>query len=218
MSGRNPDTGRTLAGRQWWRYVVAVALYLPLLAAIAAPVPPRAAEGHPHVFVEHAVTVRVGEEGPEAVEVDWLFDPLFSGFLLQSYDRNHDGKLSADELRAMERDQRAQLKAVHYFLELWVNGKPVPIGEVRDFQVRPGEELGFRFLVPVPPGAREGAIEIAIQDRSIYMSFAPRAQSPVRAEAPSQYAVECGLAKAQARSRGFGLGADDVLRCTYRRR
>jgi ABC-type uncharacterized transport system substrate-binding protein len=185
------------------------------LALLAAPLWPRAAEGHPHVFVEHAVMVRIGQEGLEAVEVDWLFDPLFSGFLLQSYDRNRDGKLSADELRAMEKDQAAQLKAVRYFVELWVNGQPVPISEVRDFQVRPGEQFGFHFLVPVPSGAAEGTIEIVIQDPSFYISFAPQAQSPVRGEAPSQYSIQCGLAKAGTRR--FGLSAD-VLRCTYRRR
>jgi ABC-type uncharacterized transport system substrate-binding protein len=67
----------------------------------------RVAEGHPHVWVEYAVTVRVGQEGKQAVEVDWLWDPLFTGFLLQSYDRNRDGKLAADELRAFEKDQQA---------------------------------------------------------------------------------------------------------------
>jgi hypothetical protein len=183
---------------------------------LAAPFQPRAAEGHPHVWVEHAVTVRVGPEGVEAVEVDWLWDPLFSGFLLQSYDRNRDGKLSADELRVLEKDQKEQLKVVHYFLEFRVNGQPVPVGEVRDFQVRPGEQFGFRFLVRVPPGATEGAIEIIIEDPSGLISFAPRDQSPVRAEAPSQYAVECGVAKAVSRGR-FGLGVD-LLRCAYKRR
>jgi len=195
-----------------------VVVALLALAPLAAPLPPPPAEGHPHVWVEHAVTVRVGQEGPEAVAVDWLFDPLFSGFLLQSYDRNRDGKLSADELGALEKDQRAQLKAVHYFLTLWVNGQPVSVGEVRDLQVQPGEQFAFRFLVPVPAGATEGTIEIAIQDPAVFISFAPRAQSPVSAEAPSQYAVECGLAKAASRGRRFGLGTDDVLRCAYRRR
>ena len=110
-------------------------------------------------------------------------------------------KLSADELRAMERDQRAQLKAVHYFLELRVNGQPVPVGEVRDFQVRPGgEQFGFRFFVPVPPSVAEGTIEIVIQDPTILIAFAPRAQSPVRAEAPSQYAVECGSPRTRPRA------------------
>jgi ABC-type uncharacterized transport system substrate-binding protein len=187
-------------------------------ALLAAPLLPPAAKGHPHVWVEHAVTVRVGQEGAEAVEVDWLWDPLFSGFLLQSYDRNRDGTLSADELRALEKDQRAQLRAVHYFVDLWVNGQPVPVSEVRDFQVRPGEQFAFHFLVPMPPGVAEGTIEIAIQDPAVMIAFAPRAQSPVRAEAPPQYTVECGLAKAVSRGRRFGLGADEVLRCAYRRR
>jgi ABC-type uncharacterized transport system substrate-binding protein len=185
------------------------------LALLAVALWSRAAEGHPHVFVEHAVTVRIGQEGLEAVEVDWLFDPLFSGFLLQSYDRNRDGELSPDELRAMEKDQVAQLKAVRYFLELRVNGQPVLVREVRDFQVRPGEQFGFHFLVPVPPSVAEGTIEIVAQDPTFYISFSPRTQSPVRAEAPSQYAIQCGLTKAS--SRQFGLGVD-VLRCEYRRR
>jgi hypothetical protein len=97
-----------------------------------------------------------------------------------------------------------------------VNGQPVPVGEVRDFQIRLGEQFGFRFLVPVPPGTVEGTIEIVIQDPTILIAFAPRAQSPVRAEAPSQYVVECGLAKTLTPGR-FGLGVD-LLRCVYRRR
>jgi ABC-type uncharacterized transport system substrate-binding protein len=190
---------------------------LTVLVLLSGMLALRAAEGHPHVWVDYAVTVRVGQEGAEAVEVDWLWDSLFSGFLLQSYDRNRDGQLSADELRAMERDQRAQLKAVHYYLELRVNGQPVPIGEVRDFQVRPGgEQVGFRFFVPVSPSVAEGTLEIVIQDPTFLIAFAPRAQSPVRAEAPSQYAVECGVAKVASPGR-FGLGVD-LLRCAYRRR
>jgi ABC-type uncharacterized transport system substrate-binding protein len=198
------------------RFARLAALATLSLTLLAASRPPRAAGGHPQVFVEYAATVRVGQEGPEAVEVDWRLDSLFSRFLLQFYDRNRDGDLSADELRAMEEDQRAQLGVVHYFLELWVNEHAVPVVEVRDFQVRPGERLGFRFLVPVPPSAADGVIEIAIQDPTAYMSFAPRAQSPVRAEAPSQYAVECDQHRTASGSRRYGLSVD-ILRCAYKR-
>jgi ABC-type uncharacterized transport system substrate-binding protein len=197
---------------------VRLTVLVSLAFALASPLAPREVTGHPHVWAEYAVIVRIGPAGPEAVEVQWLFDPLFSGFLLQSYDRNRDGALSADEVRALEKDQRAQLKAVHYFVEVRVNDQPVPVSEVGEFQVQPGGQFSYRFLVPLPPRAVQGTIEIAVQDPTIMISFAPRSQSPVRAEAPANYAVECSLAKASSTNRRFAVGADDVVRCAYRQR
>jgi hypothetical protein len=94
----------------------------------------------------------------------------------------------------------------------------VPVSEVGEFQVQPGGQFSYRFLVPLPPRAVQGTVEIAVQDPTIMISFAPRSQSPVRAEAPANYAVECSLAKASSTNRRFAVGADDVVRCAYRQR
>jgi ABC-type uncharacterized transport system substrate-binding protein len=82
---------RVRPGRCRSRLVVGV-----LGLAIVAPIP---ATAHPHVFIDHTLLVRAGAAGVEALSFAWSLDPLTRALILQSFDADRDGMLSAKESR-----------------------------------------------------------------------------------------------------------------------
>ncbi|MCI0545714.1 MAG: DUF1007 family protein [Candidatus Rokubacteria bacterium] len=185
----------------WGAIAIGLALLIPVPAA-----------GHPHVFVDYSVEVRFGAQGLEAVELLWTFDRMFSSVVVQSFDRNRDGKLSPDELRALAQDQAERLKAVGYFLDVRINGEAVSGISVRDFSAHHGgDQLVYRLIVPLVAPAAGGTLEVAAVDPTIYSWFELAEPAPVRAQAPPSYAVECKAIKADATRIAS-------VQCTYKRR
>ena len=80
----------TRRGRRAVGLVRAVVLASALVGLAAGP-----ASAHPHVFIDYAVTLVVAGDRVDGVRLAWTFDDLFSGFILQEFDKDRNGTLSA---------------------------------------------------------------------------------------------------------------------------
>jgi ABC-type uncharacterized transport system substrate-binding protein len=171
---------------------------------------------HPHVFVDHSMLVRFGSEGLVGVSVHWTFDPFFSSVLVQSFDRNRDGRLSPEELKRLESDQTEKLAAVAYFLQVRVDGTVASVKEVRDFRIAViNDQVTYSFFVPLHSvNAARGTVEINIEDPTIYSWFRLVSRGPSLVEAPSSYAVECTPMRFE-QSRN---SAQNAIRCVFQKR
>lgn len=185
------------------------AALLALVGVLASPMP---AAAHPHVFVDHTVVVRFGAGGPEAVDFSWTFDDMFSTLIIQSFDTDKDRTFSAQEVQAIEHKHFGNLKEYQYFVTIRHAGKPLPV-TVRQFRATTHRGLvTYAFTVPVRAnGAGEGTLEIVVDDPTFYTAFMPAAGSPVKAQAPPAYEVDCEVRRD---GRGF---EPDAFRCSYRK-
>jgi ABC-type uncharacterized transport system substrate-binding protein len=178
-----------------------------LLGALLTAAP--GARGHPHVFVDHAVTASVGLDGLEDLQFAWTFDEMFSSMIALTFDADKDKNLSAGEVKAIEQRHFGHLKDFGYFLHLRVNDKPVSVTAYRDFQARlVNGQVVYSFTVPLK--VPEGTIELAVDDPTSYAAFALNQRAPIQVQGGKNYRVDCRVAR-------DGGSLSEVVKCTFRR-
>jgi ABC-type uncharacterized transport system substrate-binding protein len=188
---------------RWWASAAA-------LAVVLVVAPPAAA--HPHIWIEHAVTVVMGPAGIEGVRFTWEFDPLFSNLIFQEFDADRDKKFAPSEVRAIEAKHLDNLKAYDYFVEVKLQGAPVPV-TVKDFQVSVGSngQVSYAFTVPIKGPVTPASLDIAVHDPTYFTAFALRASAPVAVQSSRQFTAECKVvADASA-------AAGEAVKCSSRR-
>lgn len=155
------------------------------LAVILGLLLPAAAYAHPHVFIDNRVTFLF--EGGKIVgfRENWLFDEIFSDQLLQDFDSDHDGSLSAAESDKLGAETLPNLAHFRYFTYVWIGGKDTGRLAPQDFHASAKNKLvTFDFLVklprPVDPLTDDFAVEI--NDREYYVEVLLAKDQPVRVE------------------------------------
>jgi ABC-type uncharacterized transport system substrate-binding protein len=180
-----------------------------LLALVATLAMPEAARGHPHVFVDHTITVLVGADGLEGLQFAWTFDEMFSSMVVLTFDTDKDKRLSPAETRAVEQKHFANLKDFNYFVHLKVNDKPVPVTTFKDFAASlVNGQAVYAFTIPVK--AAEGTLEVAVEDPTYYSAFALNQGSPVQVHGAKNYRVDCRVARDSG-------AVSELVKCTFKR-
>jgi ABC-type uncharacterized transport system substrate-binding protein len=168
-----------------------------------------AARAHPHVFVEHTITVVVGSDGLEGVRFTWAFDEMFSSMIVLTFDTDKDRTFSAAEVKTIEGKHFGNLKDFNYFVQLRVNDRPVGVTAYKDFRVTLANgQAVYEFTVPVKAAA--GTLEVAVNDPTYYSAFALSQRSPVQVQSSKNYRVDCRVAK-------DGGELDQVIKCAFKR-
>ena len=176
-----------------------------MAALAAAP----SAGAHPHVFVDHTITVIVSPDGLEGIQFAWTFDDMFSSMIVLTFDADKDKSFSAAEAKSVEQKHFGNLKDFGYFVQLRVNDKPVAVTAYRDFHVKlVNGQVVYVFTVPVK--AAEGTLEVAVDDPTYYSAFALNQRSAVQVQGAKNYRVDCRVAR-------DGGSISEVVKCTFKR-
>jgi ABC-type uncharacterized transport system substrate-binding protein len=187
---------------------VRIAALVGMLTALACS----PALAHPHVFVDYAVTlVMVGDRVTD-VRLTWTFDDLFSGFILQEFDQDRNGVLSAQEVQRIEAKHLSEFKRVGYYTSIKVNGNPITMPDAREFRATVAKSLvSYEFTLPVGvPLASATAIEVWVDDPVYYIAYIPVAVTP-KTQTIGPYTVDCKVVPDKT-----GV-TPDVVRCGIRR-
>jgi len=172
-----------------------------LLAAIAATLPVCAAAAHPHVFITNRTTLTFDEQEFKGITFQWTFDPMFSAMILGDYDPGHTGKFDAAHAAALKAGAFDNLVNYHYFVAIWVGGKPIRKLTIQKFTPSVSEQgrLVYRFFVPVnvPLKAEEQTVLLTVYDDSYYVAFDILHTQDVAVE--SVPAVACALSVQKTR-------------------
>ena len=136
---------------------------------------PGALQAHPHIFVDAAIKVIVDRNNIKAVEVQWLFDEMYSVAAIMDYDLDGNGDLSVDEAATLRKDATDVLGDVNYFTYISIDEMPLEIRKVSSFksEVIDGR-LSYRFLIPInytANGDFPGLIRLAAYDPEFFSSF-----------------------------------------------
>jgi ABC-type uncharacterized transport system substrate-binding protein len=187
-------------------------LALAAVLLVDAGLLPEETGAHPHVFIESAVTVHFGNEGPAFLEIRWEFDELFSSTLLATFDNDHSGTFSLEESRRIERKDFAGLKYFQYFVDLSIDGHPVAEVTARDFLATAAQgRVRYGFTVPLAgAGATRGVITLNVVDPTLFYAVS-HARTPVLVQAPPHFRAQCALRRDPQTNRPEGI------RCEYHR-
>jgi ABC-type uncharacterized transport system substrate-binding protein len=188
---------------------VRIAALVGMLTALASS----PALAHPHVFVDYAVTLVMVGDRVTGVRLTWTFDDLFSGFILQEFDQDRNGVLSAQEVQRIEAKHLAEFKRVGYYTSVNVNGNPITMPDAREFRATVAKSLvSYEFTLPVGvPLASATAIEVWVDDPVYYIAYIPVAVTP-KTQTIGPYTVDCKVVPDKT-----GV-TPDVVRCGIRRR
>jgi len=143
---------------------------------------PRAAAGHPHVFIEDRVVFMFAGDKIVALTQSWTFDEVFSDTLLQQFDADQDGAFNAAESKEVAEGTLPNLKKYRYFNYIWVDGKDLgPIAPSDFVASAKGKKVTFVFSVrlPKPVDAKTQKIKVEINDREYYVEVDLAERQPV---------------------------------------
>jgi ABC-type uncharacterized transport system substrate-binding protein len=183
------------------------------LAGTLAAVASTSAVAHPHVFVDYAVTLVLVGERLTGVRLTWTFDDLFSGFILQEFDKDRNGILSAPEVQRIEEKHLPELKRAGFYTTLNVNGKPVTVPDAREFRATAAKGIvTYEFTLPLGVSlASTAAIEVLVDDPVYYIAYTPGPVTP-QAQTFGLYSVDCRVSQDKSGA------TPDAVRCGIRRR
>ncbi len=137
---------------------------------------------HPHVFIDNSATIFFDELGFAGVEAEWIFDEMFSGTIIQDFDKNKDGEFSGIEIKEIEEGAFSNLKNFDYFAHMRINGKSFKVEQVKNFTARIAEEnVIYNFLIQchVKSEVFYKEIEIAFYDKTYFVQVLLKSEEPV---------------------------------------
>jgi ABC-type uncharacterized transport system substrate-binding protein len=171
------------------------------------------AMAHPHVFVDYTMALVVVGDRLTGVRLTWTFDDLFSGFILQEFDKDRNGLLSPAEAQRLAEKHLPELKCVGYYTTVSLNGKPVTIPESREFRATAAKgTVTYEFMLSLGVSlASTTAIEVVTDDPVYYIAYIPAAVPP-QTQTIGAYSVDCRVVQAKT-----GV-TPDAVRCGIRRR
>jgi nickel/cobalt transporter (NicO) family protein len=186
--------------------------------AAALPMAP-AARAHPHVFIEHTVTLVMKDGAPEGLRFSWVFDEMFSATLRSTFVKGKPDKLSKETVAEIEKRAFANLATYGYFIDLKINDEAVKVSTVTGFDVMfANGRAVYQFTVPLqaPKTQAKNAIQISVFDPEYYIDYRFAAARPYGIEPADQSGAACSFARDVPRqTEGWGVVGADVVTCSY---
>lgn len=103
------------------------------------------ASAHPHVWVATQSTAIFENGALTGLRYTWLFDEMYTASAIDGLDKNNDGKVEGPELDELTKVNIEGLKEFEYFSSVTMAGKPVPLGDPKDYAMEV-------MTVETPPG------------------------------------------------------------------
>jgi len=214
MLATRPGSGvvsRTMGiGTSRWKLCVALAVSAGMAAS---PV-----SAHPHVWIDYSAVVLFDDANVKAVRMTWTFDEMYSSMLFHDYTARPHGPLTAADVRKLEKGAFEDTKDYHYFVDVILNGVPVAVKEVSDFDASyDGHRMTYRFTVPIRAGAaqKQNTIEVDSFDTEFYIDFELAKKEPISAQHGATIAVSCAPKQVPKHTTLFGALTVPVAACTF---
>ncbi len=154
-----------------------------ILAAFLLLGAPSAVRAHPHIWIDTYVEFLFEDDRVQGLRVHWSFDPFFSSMALTDFDSDGDGVLDEGEAAKLAATSAETLKDSNYFSHVWLDGEPLEIAAVEDFDARLVDgTLHYAFTITMPHPVEPGAttIELSIYDPTYYIEITPDRFDPLR--------------------------------------
>lgn len=158
--------------------------------------------------------MQVAEGSVKSLGIEWTFDELFSQMILADYDRGGKGSFTRAEVADLKKGAFDNLRNYHYFLALFVDGKPKRLPPIADFSpsVR-GGRLVYAFSLPLdaPVPASGLEIRLTIYDDTYYVAFDKMSPSDVGLSGDASAKVSVSIVKTKVKADWPGQFMPDQL-------
>ncbi|MFC1754274.1 DUF1007 family protein [Thermoproteota archaeon] len=139
------------------------------------------AYGHPHVFIEGAITAQFNAQGLEGFYINWLFDEMFSSSIYMDYDKNKDKKFNEEEMNLIKEEAFSNLENYNYFTHISTSNEIIKLNKVEQFKVTSkGTKVEYSFFIPclIQAGDVSKKLSIGMYDESYFVDIAYKEKSP----------------------------------------
>ncbi len=141
------------------------------------------AAAHPHVWITDVTTFLFKERQLVGIHHHWSFDEIFSSFVIQEHDRDGNGAFDQPETASVQAAAFSKLREYGYFTHLRVDGDPLPLDQVEDFQATIVDGvLSYDFTLTLPAVVEPAAqtLVVGIYDPEYYVEVLLDENDPVR--------------------------------------
>jgi ABC-type uncharacterized transport system substrate-binding protein len=189
-----------------------------LFAGVAGMLLAHGAAAHPHVFIKHSMILIFGDHDIAGVRMTWIFDEMYSSMIKSDYTKARNGSVTPDDVKTIERDNFSNLANYGFFIDLKINGEPVKVGKVKDFDAEFRDNRAvFRFTVPLATKEPQApnVIEIGAFDPEYYVEFTMLDKDPMTIDHGDGFAVDCNILRNERKISVLGPIDTDLAECTY---
>jgi ABC-type uncharacterized transport system substrate-binding protein len=164
--------------------------------------------------VEYTVELLVGARKPDGIRLTWTIDQDVSEVLLDLFDADRNGTLSAAEVRRLEAHVHQEQGRSAFFTAITLDGESVSTPPPQGFGATVDRgRLTYRFTLPIQSkGAPRGTVDVVVDDPNYFVAFMLAPGQPVKVTAAGPFVAECRVVREKA------AYAFDVIKCTYTRR
>jgi len=195
-------------------------IFLVGLQVLILSIPAFTSWSHPHVFLYSTVKVVFDEKGLAGVQVNWVFDEMFSSMMILDFDKNRNRRFEPAEIESLKNGAFKNLHKFNYFMHIKIDGKPFKVKYVKDFSVEITEgKMVYRFFVPCHVQAEESSkeVKLSIYDATFYSSVFLE-KNPVTFANRHAYEVEHTIEKNKAEAYYFGQVCPEEIILKFRRK
>lgn len=140
-----------------------------------------AAAAHPHMSLESSLRFEMKGRECVGIQVEWVFDPVFSATIIGEFDKNRDGAFSAAENDALRKGAFANLANYGYFFHIRKGATRKSPTRVESFEASQRDGiLVYRFRVPLEGLGYAEDFYVAVFDTTFYCDVR-YAEVPARA-------------------------------------
>lgn len=132
---------------------------------------------HPHIWIEYTIEPVFSDEGLEGLQLEWIFDDMFSWQIIADYTKDQNFNISEIESKIIKKEAFDYLKESGYFANFYVNGKKKEIKIVTNFYAKGKDELLiYNFFIPWKVKAKKEmtTLKISFFDETIFCDIVPK--------------------------------------------
>jgi len=180
----------------------------------------RPASAHPHVFIDYTATILGDGDKVAGVRMSWTFDEMYSASLFHDYTSRPQGPLGPRDIEQLRVGAFQDTADLHFFTDVWVNGKKLDIKSVKDFDASYGERrMTYRFTVPLDLARpKEGDtldIRVAAFDSEFYIDFELAKRDPIKIERGESLKLACAAKKETRETSILGPVETNIVSCRF---
>lgn len=152
------------------------------LAIGLAPLGPRPAHAHPHVWVVSASEFVYDASGAiTGIRHAWTFDEMFSTYAVQGLETKTKGVYTRQDLADLAETNVTSLKEFGYFTQAKSEGKKQKFSDPVDYWLEYKDNaLTLHFTLPLEQPVKSRELAVDIYDPSYFVDFALAEKDPIK--------------------------------------
>lgn len=150
---------------------------------------------HPHVFMDSHADILCDASGVQAIHVTLLYDEMYSQTRWETFDLHHTGKMDADEMAQLIKNEKEIFDHDGPFTWLKLDGQKIPTGKPGNFNVTmQGKLMLVSFTVPcrVPIQTTDRELRLSIYDPTFFYQISYQ-DPPISVTGNSKFSIECRI-------------------------